>query len=85
MNKIYKISLRAVRVMVLLFIAVYLYYVITYPKVGQAKIITINSTPEMVARGEYLAHHVAVCMDCHSTRDWGYFSGPLKDGTLGKG
>jgi mono/diheme cytochrome c family protein len=38
-----------------------------------------------VERGRYLANHVAVCMDCHSTRDWSYFSGPLAPGTLGKG
>ncbi len=45
----------------------------------------VEITPERVKRGEYLAHHVAVCMDCHSTRDWTLFSGPLKPGTLGVG
>ena len=24
-----------------------------------------------------LAHHVMVCIDCHSTRDWTKFAGPL--------
>lgn len=43
------------------------------------------SSPETLARGEYLARHVAVCMDCHSTRDWSRFSGPIVPGTLGKG
>lgn len=43
------------------------------------------TTPESLARGEYLARHVAVCMDCHSTRDWSRFSGPIVPGTLGKG
>jgi hypothetical protein len=36
-------------------------------------------------RGRYLANHVAVCMDCHSTRDWSFFSGPIVAGTLGRG
>lgn len=42
-------------------------------------------TPERVARGSYLANHVCACMDCHSTRDWKRFSGPLVEGTLGSG
>ncbi len=45
----------------------------------------VVSSPESLARGEYLARHVAVCMDCHSTRDWTRFSGPIVPGTLGKG
>ncbi|MBX2983831.1 MAG: c-type cytochrome [Flavobacteriales bacterium] len=45
----------------------------------------VEMTPERVARGEYLANHVTICMDCHSTRDWNKFSGPVEPGTLGKG
>ena len=56
-----------------------------YPKVGEAPQINIHSTPQLVERGEYLALYVAACLDCHSTRDWNYFSGPLKPGTEGKG
>ena len=55
------------------------------PNVGQPEDVTAISTPETIARGKYLAHAVAVCMDCHSTRDWSKFSGPLVEGTLGKG
>lgn len=36
-------------------------------------------------RGEYLAVHVLSCVDCHSERDWGRFSGPIVAGTEGKG
>jgi len=56
-----------------------------YPKVSPPKEMKINSTPEMVKRGEYLANHVTVCIDCHSTRDWSKFSGPIFPGTHGKG
>jgi len=47
--------------------------------------ITLPTSPEEIERGRYLATHVAVCMDCHSTRNWTYFAGPITPGTLGKG
>jgi mono/diheme cytochrome c family protein len=37
----------------------------------------LKPTPERIERGKYLANHVAVCMDCHSTRDWGKYAGPM--------
>jgi len=49
------------------------------------KEISVEITPERVARGEYLANHVMVCMDCHSVRDWSLYSGPITVGTLGAG
>ena len=56
-----------------------------YPSGGPVPQISAGSSPERVARGEYLANHVAGCVDCHSTRDWTKFSGPPMPGTLGKG
>ncbi|WP_299390568.1 c-type cytochrome [uncultured Gelidibacter sp.] len=47
--------------------------------------ITIESTPEQIARGNYLANHVTICMDCHSERDWSKFSGPPIQESLGMG
>jgi mono/diheme cytochrome c family protein len=61
------------------------YIKIALPNVGPAAEVKINATPERIERGKYLANHVTVCMDCHSTRDWTKFSGPLTPGTLGKG
>lgn len=55
------------------------------PNVGAAPEISIDQTPERIQRGEYLANHVTVCMDCHSTRDWSLYSAPVVSGTLGKG
>lgn len=46
---------------------------------------TVQATPERLARGAYLANHVTVCIDCHSTRNWAYFSGPPLAGTEGIG
>ena len=55
------------------------------PDVGAATDLKIDITPERVQHGEYLANHVTLCMDCHSTRDWTKFSGPMVAGTNGKG
>jgi hypothetical protein len=67
-------------------VALLLVYVKSFlPDVGAAPELVIEVTPEKVDRGEYLAHHVMVCMDCHSTRDWNLFSGPPVAGTNGKG
>ncbi|WP_258104446.1 cytochrome c [Marinoscillum sp. MHG1-6] len=62
-----------------------LYVKTMLPDVGKAPDHKIEVTQELIARGSYLANSVNVCMDCHSTRDWGKFSGPLKQGTLGVG
>lgn len=63
--------------------AIYVKYAL--PQVPLMTDIKVDITPERIARGEYLANHVSLCMDCHSTRDWSKFSGPLVPGTLGKG
>lgn len=55
------------------------------PNVGPAPDMKVQITPERVERGKYLANAVVVCMDCHSTRDWSLFAGPVKPGTWGKG
>jgi len=55
------------------------------PNVGAAPVMKIEYTPERVARGEYLANHVTICIDCHSTRDWTRFSGPPLEESKGMG
>ncbi len=54
------------------------------PNVGKAQDIKVDITPERVARGEYLANCVTLCMDCHSKRDWSIFTAPPTPGTAGK-
>lgn len=61
------------------------YVKIGLPNVGDAPDLKIDMTPQRVQHGEYLANHVTLCMDCHSSRDWTRFSGPLVPGTNGKG
>ncbi len=61
------------------------YVKLALPNVGDAPDMKVELTPERIKRGDYLANHVNVCMDCHSTRDYTLFSAPLVPGTLGKG
>lgn len=55
------------------------------PDVGPPPDIKVEMTPENIARGKYLANSVAVCMDCHASRDWSVFGAPPITGTKGKG
>ena len=70
---------------VVLFVAGVLIYLRFALPAIPLKEITIQVTPERVEKGKYLANHVMVCMDCHSTRDWQLYSGPPVPGTLGRG
>ena len=62
-----------------------LFLYLFYPSAGNTPGIEVESTERQIERGRYLANHVAVCIDCHSDRNWSKFSGPIVDGTLGKG
>jgi len=55
------------------------------PNVGKPIELKVQLTPARIQRGEYLARHVAVCMDCHSLRNWSLYGGPLKKETYGSG
>lgn len=56
---------------------------------GKEKEVTAASSEDslqtVVERGKYLAHHVAVCIDCHSKRDFSKFSFPPAHSTEGIG
>lgn len=85
MKKIAKVIGMLVGVLVLGIAAVLLYVKLALPNVGEAPAIKVMATPARVERGRYLANHVTVCIDCHSTRDYTVFSAPPVPGTLGKG
>jgi len=61
------------------------YLMLAFPKVPPPAVVTLEPTPERLARGKYLSDHVVGCTVCHSDRDWTKFSGPVKPGTEGKG
>lgn len=85
MKKFLKIFGGVVLALILILGAGLIYFFASFPKVGAAPDISIQATPEKIARGQYLAHHVAVCIDCHSTRNFDYYSGPIVPDTEGKG
>ena len=69
----------------LIIIAFVVYFNSSYPKVDPPSNEKVEVTSVRLERGKYLANHVTVCMDCHSTRDWSKYAGPIMAGTLGKG
>ena len=85
MKKFLKFLLYVLLAVVVLIAALLIYVKTALPDVGAPEDLTIERTPERIERGRYLANSVTVCMDCHSTRDWSKFSGPLTEGTFGKG
>lgn len=70
---------------IVLVIAVLGYLGFLLPAVGKAPDVQATRLPERIERGRYLANHVAVCMDCHSKRDWNRFSAPIMEGSTGAG
>jgi mono/diheme cytochrome c family protein len=61
------------------------YLFAAFPKASTPSAIKIESTPERLARGEYLTLHVVGCVGCHSEQDQDKFGLPIKSGTFGKG
>jgi len=61
----------------------YLFFML--PDAGPTPSLTVSATPDRLQRGKYLVNHVSVCIDCHSTRNWTLFSGPVTPGTEGRG
>lgn len=85
MKRVLKITVYVVLALVVVVIGVVGYVTTALPNVGDAPDITVEITPERLARGKYLANHVTLCMDCHSERDWDLPSAPPKPGTAGIG
>lgn len=85
MKKSLKISLWLAAIVVIAIAGLLSYVKFALPNVGAAPDINVEMTPENIARGEYLANHVTLCIDCHSKRDWSRFSAPPLEGTYGMG
>ncbi|MBP9186701.1 MAG: c-type cytochrome [Bacteroidia bacterium] len=84
-SKVTVIIITVLLILLLTIVSIAVYVVGYLPNVGEPEAIEIVMLPERVSRGQYLANHVTVCIDCHSTRDWSLFSGPVVAGTFGKG
>jgi hypothetical protein len=85
MKKLFRILMYSALGIITIAVIFFVYFNSTFPKSNKPVEIKVEATPERLARGEYLVHHVTVCVDCHSVRDYGKFTGPLIQGTEGKG
>jgi hypothetical protein len=85
MKKLLRILGLIVLILVVAVAGVILYVKTQLPDVGAPPDLKVELTPQRIERGRYLANSVTVCMDCHSTRDWSRFSGPITPGTEGRG
>ena len=74
-----------VGLVVILIVVMIIYLNSAFPKVYPAEDITIEATPERLARGEYLVNHVNICLDCHSSVNEDLFAFPVVPGTEGMG
>src|SRR5438105_3108908 len=81
MRLVLKVMAVVVACAVVIGVGGYSYLLLAYPKVGAASALRVEATPERIARGKYIAEHVAVCTDCHSQRDWTRYAGPVKPET----
>ena len=84
MKKFLKI-LALVLVMLIVTIIAILTYITKFKPDIPIEEVKIEYTLARVERGKYIVHNVAQCVDCHSTRDWSKFSGPIVPGSEGKG
>jgi hypothetical protein len=85
MKKIFKIIGYLIGGVIIMLIGFIIYFNSTFPKVDPPSQEKVSVTPARLERGKYLANHVTVCIDCHSTRDWTKLYGPITPGTIGKG
>jgi cytochrome c553 len=72
-------------IVIILIVALFGFLKFFMPNVGNPPDVKVDVTPARVARGEYLANCVTLCMDCHSKRDWTTFTAPPMPGTAGAG
>jgi mono/diheme cytochrome c family protein len=85
MRTLLRVVFFLVAVVLLCAVAGVSYLYARYPNAPEAENITVEATPEKVARGEYLANHVTGCVICHAERDMTKYGGPVKPGTFGVG
>jgi mono/diheme cytochrome c family protein len=85
MKKFKKILLYIIVAVILIVVIGISYITLALPDVGKPENINIAITPQRIERGKYLANHVALCMNCHSQRDWSKPIGPITADHLGSG
>jgi mono/diheme cytochrome c family protein len=61
------------------------YLFLALPRSAPPASLRVPSTPERIARGQYLSRHVVGCTDCHGERDWSKYSAPQRRDREGHG
>jgi len=83
--KALKVMGKVIAGLAVLLVLAMVYVKVFLPDTGPAPDMKIKRTAARIERGKYLANHVTVCMDCHSSRDWTRYAGPLAGGFGGGG
>lgn len=83
--KALKVVLVLLGIVVLLVVAAGTFVKLALPDTGKPELVTVTRSTARIENGRYLANHVTVCMDCHSSRDWALFAGPMKKDGIGAG
>lgn len=81
MKKSVKILIYTITAVLVVVIVLLTYVFTAFPKVAPPEDIQVEITEANVERGKYLAYHVMMCADCHSSRDFSKLSGPPHPGT----
>jgi mono/diheme cytochrome c family protein len=69
----------------LLVVAGGLYLKFALPHSNPSPDLKVERTAKRINNGRYLANNVTLCMDCHSTRDWSLYAGPMTADGVGAG
>lgn len=85
MKRILRVLGIVLAILLLVGVGAAIYITQALPDIDAPTDLNVAITPARIERGAYLANSICACMDCHSTRDWSRFSGPLVPGTLGGG
>ncbi|PWN06180.1 c-type cytochrome [Rhodohalobacter mucosus] len=85
MKKVVRIVLYLLIVVIAATAGVVAFIAFALPNTKPAPAMSIELTEERIERGEYLANHVMLCMDCHAVRDFSLYAAPPKPGTEGAG
>ncbi|HUO85491.1 MAG TPA: c-type cytochrome [Thermoanaerobaculia bacterium] len=85
MKLILKILIGLVVVVVVLAAAGVGYLTLAFPKKRPVSDLVIEPTPERLARGRYLVHHVTDCLGCHSDHLVDRWALPIRPGSVGQG
>ncbi len=85
MKKLVKVVLILLLFIVVAVGGLLLYVSVFLPNIEAPEDLKVETTPERIERGRYLANELMGCVGCHATRDYTKFAGPIIEETKGSG